>query len=316
MKPQECMEKLRGGPYMHLFTCYKPDNVWEVDHEAMRSNLRYMIRNGAKVVDATGGVGGEWPFLTDEERSECWKDVVVEGKGKVVCIACCGHSSTKKAVKIARFCEKIGIEGLMMVAPFGQTPDEEGLYQHYKKIAEATSLGIIVYNSPVSTHRANVTPAVMERLAQIPNIIGIKEASYDMDQLLAQIRVMEKYHKVVVSGMGDEFYVVGALASDVVVSSTNPAATWDPVGVIEFHNAVQRRDMAAIARSFRRFDLMRDFAQSVRRTHPNTFPQKAALDFVEGVRGGAVRPPLEELTEAERSQLRAVLVKMDLKLKK
>lgn len=314
MKPSEFAKRIGDGPWMHLLTSYKPDNVWEVDHEAMRLNLRYMIENGAKVVDC-GGTAGEWGFVTDEERMESYRDLVEVGKGKILCVAGNGHSSTKKAVEVTKAAEKLGVDGFMTIGPFYTTPDAEGLYQHFKAIAEATSLGVLVYNSSALTHRANISPAVMERLAKIPNIVGIKECGRDMDQWLAQIRLMERYHKIVVCGMEEMYYVAGALLSDAVVSCTTATATWDPAGPIALFDAVKSRDFNAITRWFRESSF--PYEEFKQRAGPgrNQSALKAGLDMVEGVRGGAVRLPAMPLKDAEQQELRDILSKKGLKLR-
>lgn len=315
MKPEVFLEKLRG-PYMHLNTSFRSDNVWEVDHEAMRSNLNYMINNGATVVDATASAG-EYNYLTDEERMACWQDLVAEGKGKVLTIAGNGHSSTKRVIEFTRYAESIGINGLMIIGPFGNTPDAEGLYQHYKEIAEATSLAVVIYNSPTHYHRVNVTPMIWDRLAHIPNIVAIKDCTYDMDQYFAYIRVAEKHHKAVICGTGELFYVTGALVSDVVRGWTCATATWDPLGPLDLYNAVMNRNKKEIKSWFRKTAPFESFKKHIQQTRPDSSRSvvKAPLDMIEGVRGGVVRPPVTPLTDSELAELKGILREQGLKVK-
>ena len=130
MEPKELQEKL-NGPLPVMFTPFKADNIYEVDHDALSQNLRYLINAGIKIVVTTGS-NGEFSSLTDEERKAVWQTVVDEGKGKVIIIAGSAHSGTKGTMELTQYAEKIGIDGVMIVSPYYMLPDEEGLYHHYQ----------------------------------------------------------------------------------------------------------------------------------------------------------------------------------------
>lgn len=312
MKPEEFKVRLKG-PIMVLFTPFKPGD-FEVDYEAIRQNLRYLIRAGVKVVVTTGS-GGEFSSLTDDERMEIWKTVVDEGKGKVTIIAGNGHSSTKQTVELTQYAEKIGIDGFMTITPYYLYPDDEGLYQHYKKVAESTSLGIMVYNSPKYA-KTNINISVLDRLAQIPNIVAIKETAYEMYQFYYMVRTMEKHNKPVICGMGDHWYswcgLIGNCPGFITIGGN-----WYPDISLELYDAVQRRDVLAVDKVRRKLDPLRAMFLRIQETrhHSRLAVSKEPMDMIEGLRGGLVRPPLTPLTNEERAEVRGIVKSMGRKLK-
>lgn len=313
MEPQEFKERL-NGPQPTLFTPFKADDVFEVDHDAIRQNLRYLIKAGIQIVIATGSIG-EFSSLTDEERMEIWKTVVDEGKGKVMVIAGNGHTSTKQTVELTQYAEKIGIDGFMMATPYYLYPDDEGLYQHYKKVAESTNLGIMLYNTPRYT-KINMSSSVLDRLAKIPNIVAIKETSWDISHFYTTVRTMEKYGKPVICGMGEHWYSWCGLIEGCTGFVTS-WGNWCPDISFEMYDAIQKKDLPAVDKIRRRLDRSRDMYQRIMamRHHSCFAVIKEPMDMIEGLRGGMVRPPLSPLTDEERIELRELLKGMGRKLK-
>ena len=312
MKPEEFKERL-NGPIVVLFTPFKPGD-FEVDYEAIRQNLRYLIKAGIKNVVTTGS-GGEFSSLTDEERMEIWKTVVEEGKGKVTIIAGNGHSSTKKTIELTQYAEKIGIDGFMTITPYYLDPDDEGLYQHYKKVAESTSLGIMLYNSPKYA-KTNISLSVLDRLAQIPNIVAIKETAYDMYQFYYMARAMEKHNKPAICGMGEHWYSWCGLI-DNCPGFISILGNWGPDIALEMHEAVQRRDVLAVGKVRRKLDPFRTMFIRIQQTrhHSRLAVTKEPMDMIEGLKGGLLRPPLTPLSDEERAELREIVKGMGKKLK-
>jgi 4-hydroxy-tetrahydrodipicolinate synthase len=153
----------------------------EVDEAAMRRLVRRQIDAGIHFVSPCGTTG-ETPTLTDEERAALVGLVVAEAAGRVPVLAGAGGYNTAEVCALAREFEKIGVDGLLSVAPYYNKPTQEGLYQHYRAIAESTSLPIVLYNVPGRTG-VNIEVSTLVRLAQIPNIVGVKEASGNMPQM-------------------------------------------------------------------------------------------------------------------------------------
>lgn len=313
MEPRELQARLKG-PLPVLFTPYKADNVFEVDHDAIRQNLRYLIDAGIKIVVTTGS-NGEFSSLTDEERMEIWQTVVSEGKGKVVIIAGNAHSSTKRVIELTQYGEKIGVDAFMTVPPYYMTPDDEGLYQHFKQVAASTKLGILLYNNPRAS-KVNISLPLLDRLAQIPNIVSTKETAYDMSQFYHVVRVMEKYHKPVICGMAEHWYSWCGLI-DGCTGYITSAANWCPDIALALDDAVQKRDLPAIDRIRRRLDPLRTMMLRIQATRHFSWlaVMKEPMDMIEGLRGGMVRPPLSPLANEERAELREIVKSLGRKLK-
>src|SRR5918996_5236644 len=135
------------------------------------------------------GTTGETPTLTDAERRRVVELVVEEANGKVPVLAGAGGYDTKEVAHAAREMEKAGAQGLLSVTPYYNKPTPEGLYQHFKAVADATPLPIILYNVPGRTG-CNIDPATCARLATIPTIVGVKEASGNIQQMVELCRAV------------------------------------------------------------------------------------------------------------------------------
>jgi 4-hydroxy-tetrahydrodipicolinate synthase len=128
------------------------------------------------------GTTGESPTLTHEEHLRVVEITVQEARGRVPVLAGAGGNNTEKIVPLIRELKELGVSGILSVTPYYNKPTQEGLYQHYKRLAEASSLPLVVYNVPGRT-QVNVEPATLERLAEIPNIVGVKESSGNIAQI-------------------------------------------------------------------------------------------------------------------------------------
>jgi 4-hydroxy-tetrahydrodipicolinate synthase len=152
-----------------------------VDEAGVRRLTRRQIDAGVHFL-CPCGTTGESPTLTDDERVRIVEIVAEEANGAVPILAGAGGYDTKEVIHAAALMQAAGAAGLLSVTPYYNKPSQEGLYQHYKAIAENTPLPIVVYNVPGRTG-VNVELATLTRLAQIPNIIGVKEASGNVTQM-------------------------------------------------------------------------------------------------------------------------------------
>src|SRR6185503_10564343 len=158
--------------------------------------------------------------------------VVEEARGRVPVIAGAGGNNTAHIIKLARECERIGVDGLLSVTPYYNKPTQEGLYQHFKAIAESTSLPIILYNVPPRTN-VNILPDTIVRLAEIPNIIGVKEASGDISQIAEIVNRVPPEFKVL---SGDD-------------SMTLPLIAVGGVGLISVASNEAPKELVALTRA-------------------------------------------------------------------
>src|SRR6476620_12306080 len=155
-----------------------------LDEAAVRRLARRQIDGGVHFV-CPCGTTGENPTLTDDERVRIVEILVDEAKSagrNVPVLAGCGGYDTKEVIHLAALMQRAGASGLLSVTPYYNKPTQEGLYQHYKAIAESTPLPIVVYNVPGRTG-VNVEVATLARMAEVPNIVGVKEASGNMTQM-------------------------------------------------------------------------------------------------------------------------------------
>ncbi|WP_425807410.1 4-hydroxy-tetrahydrodipicolinate synthase [Desulfitobacterium sp. Sab5] len=162
----------------------------EVDYEETKRLATYLVEHGSDGI-VVSGTTGESPTLTTEEKLELFK-VVKETVGKnVTVIAGVGSNNTASSIEMARRAADTGVDGLMAVVPYYNKPSQEGIYQHFRAIAEATSLPILLYNVPGRTS-INMLPETVLRLSEIPNIVALKEACGVMDQVSELKRILPK----------------------------------------------------------------------------------------------------------------------------
>ena len=161
-----------------LVTPFRHDG--SLDAEALRRLVRFQLEEGIHFL-VPCGTTGETPTLEHDEYLDVIRIVLDEVKGRVPVIPGVTGNSTAKVVQMAREVATLGVQGILSAAPYYNKPTQEGIYQHFKAIAEAVDLPVILYNVPGRTS-SNIEPATVARLAKIPNIAGIKEASGSITQ--------------------------------------------------------------------------------------------------------------------------------------
>jgi 4-hydroxy-tetrahydrodipicolinate synthase len=157
-----------------------------LDEEALRRLIRRQIAGGINFL-VPCGTTGESPTLSHEEHLRIVGITVEEAKGKVPVLAGAGGYDTRTVIEMARECERLGADGILSVTPYYNKPTQEGLYHHYKAIAEAISIPVILYNVTPRTN-VNIDPTTVRRLSEIQNIIGVKEASGNIAQITQVIQ--------------------------------------------------------------------------------------------------------------------------------
>ena len=175
------------GSIVALITPFKDNNL---DEDAYRQIIKYHIENGTNGV-VPGGTTGESPTLSHEEHKKIIEIAVKECDGKIPVIAGTGSNSTREAVELSRFAEKAGSDALLVVTPYYNKPTQEGLYQHYKKINDNVGVPIVIYNIP-SRSVIDMSVDTMAKLYELKNIIGVKDATGDLNRVDQQLKVMGK----------------------------------------------------------------------------------------------------------------------------
>jgi len=186
------------------------------------------------------GTTGESPTLTDGERTRIVEILVDEANGAVPVLAGAGGNNTTEVIHQADAMRHAGASGLLSVTPYYNKPTQEGLYQHYKAIAESTSLPIIVYNVPGRTG-VNVEVATLARLAQIPNIVGVKEASGNVTQMCEICRALP-HDFIVLSGDDALTLPLMAVGGRGIISVASNEIPFEMAQMVE---AAERGDFAA-----------------------------------------------------------------------
>ena len=168
------------GSYVALITPFKANG--EVDEEKIRELVNYHIENGtAGIVPC--GTTGEAPTLTFSEHEKVIKIVVEEVRGRIQVIAGAGSNDTKRAIELTKYAKELGADAALSTCPYYNKPSQRGLYEHYKKIAEEAGFPIMLYNVPGRTG-VNIESETVARLAEIPEIVAIKEATGSLEQMI------------------------------------------------------------------------------------------------------------------------------------
>ena len=173
------------GSIVALITPFKDDRL---DEENYINLIHHHLKNGTHGL-VPGGTTGESPTLSHEEHKKIINLSVKECKNRIPVIAGTGSNSTSEAVELSRFADKAGADGLLVVTPYYNKPTQEGLFQHYKKINDNVGIPIIIYNIP-SRSVIDMSVETMTRLFELKNIIGVKDATGDLNRAEQQRKAM------------------------------------------------------------------------------------------------------------------------------
>ncbi len=267
-----------------------------LDEVALRRLIQFQLRAGIDFL-VPCGTTGEAPTLEHGEHLGIIRLVVEEVAGKVPVIAGAGGNNTRKVTELLQEIGSLGVQGILSVAPYYNKPAQEGFYQHFKAIAESTHLPIILYNVPGRTS-CNIEPATVARLAKIPNIIGIKEASGSITQQMEVLNAVEPGFRVF---SGDDSFTfplmaLGGQGVVSVVSNEIPGAMTKLA-----HLMLEGRYDEARKLNAELLPLMQaNFIET------NPIPVKAALAMM-GMIEEAYRLPLVPMKPENRARLEKVL---------
>lgn len=283
------------GRYLSVIvTPFNEDNT--INYDSMRKVAQHMLDGGVEgfVVAATGG---ESATLALEERIALTKFMKKEFGDKAQIIVGTGNNNTAASIATTKAIEEAGADAVLLVAPYYNKPNQEGLYLHFKTIAESTSLPVFLYNVP-GRAGVKIAPETVARLAEVPNIYGMKDASGDMDNLTKLLRTVPESFRVYT---GDDNLVIPALSIGVyglisVVAQTIPA---EICTMMEKFREGKLDEAAEMHRKlFPVLDVM--FIAS------NPVPTKVALNLM-GYNVGNVRLPLTMASESQTNEIANVI---------
>lgn len=272
------------------------DRQGEIDYTATKNLIEHLIANGTDSI-VVAGTTGESPTLSKEEKIELFKFVVREVNGRIPVIAGTGSNNTRESIALTKEAENCGVDAIMLVAPYYNKPSQEGLYQHFKVIAEATSLPIMVYNIPGRTS-VNIDVDTIVRLSEIDNIVCVKEASGDLD---AMAEIINRTDDDFVLYSGDD-------------SLTLPVLAIGGVGIVSVSAHIVGNEMQEMIHAFKSGNVVE--AGAIHRellptfkalfSAPSPTPLKAALNM-KGIQVGEVRLPLLPLNDEQVLELKRQL---------
>jgi len=268
----------------------------DIDFQATRTLVNYLIANGSDGL-VVAGTTGESPTLTDNEKLDLFRFVAQVADGRAAVIAGTGSNSTRTSIELTQQAEATGIDAIMLTTPYYNKPSQEGLYQHYKAVAQATSLPVMLYNVPGRSAVA-IDPETIIRLSEISNIVSVKEASGDLD---AMTDIISKTSGDFTLYSGDD-------------NLTLPVLAIGGNGIVSVSSHIIGSDIKKMVQSFQNGDVQRAslihqellptmkalFAQ------PSPSPVKAALNMM-GMYVGDARLPMMPLSNDENQQLKQIL---------
>lgn len=272
------------------------DHHGEIDFPATEQLIEQLIANGSDGI-VVAGTTGESPTLSTEEKIALFQFTVHTVAGRIPVIAGTGSNDTHASISLTQQAEQAGVDGVMLVTPYYNKPSQEGMYQHFATIAAATRLPVMLYNIP-GRSVVNLAPETIIRLAQIDNIVSVKEASGDLD---AAAEIIENTPDSFSVYSGDD-------------SLTLPMLSIGGTGVVSVAAHIIGNEMQEMMTSFKTGDVTT--AAAIHRklvptmkalfAAPNPSPVKAALTIM-GIQVGGVRLPMIPLTNEETLTLRNAL---------
>ncbi len=291
------------GSLVALITPFKDGAVKDgaVDEEAFQSLVEWQIAEGTHGL-VPCGTTGESPTLSHHEHRRVVEMCVEAADGRVPVIAGSGSNSTEEAIALTRHARQAGADAALVVTPYYNKPTQEGLYQHFKAIHDSTELPIIIYNIP-GRSVVDLSVATMARLAQLPNIVGVKDATANLARPLdTRLAIGPSFCQL----SGEDATVVAFLAQG-GVGCISVTANVAPAECAALHDAWRIGDYEAVFRLRDRLGPLHNalFVET------NPAPIKYAVSLL-GRSSDAVRLPLVPVTEATRQQVRAAMAGLGL----
>ncbi|MCL6474127.1 MAG: 4-hydroxy-tetrahydrodipicolinate synthase [Firmicutes bacterium] len=287
--------QVNWGPVVTAMVTPFNENL-EVNYDAAQALAELLVQTGSTGL-VVSGTTGESPTLTHEEKVTLFRKVKEAVGNRAAVLAGTGTYDTEESVRLSQEAERAGVDGLLLVAPYYNRPSQEGLYQHFKTIAHAVDLPVMIYNIPGRTG-VNVEPGTLLRLAEITNVVAVKEASGNLNQM-----------SEICAGAPDGFLVYSG--DD---SLTLPLLAVGGVGVVSVASHVVGRDIRRMCEAF-----FAGKVQEATKLHhrmlplfkalfctTNPVPVKAALNML-GATVGGVRLPLVEANDKEKEIVRKAL---------
>jgi len=272
------------------------DDQLQIDYDKTERLIDHLLATGTETL-VVSGTTGESPTLSSNEKLQLFRHVVAYSKGRCKVVAGTGSNNTASSIEFTQAAAETGVDAVMLVTPYYSRPSQEGLYQHFKAVAESTKLPVMLYNVPGRT-AVNMTAETTLRLAQLPNVVCVKEASGNLSQMA---QIIEHAPADFELYSGDD-------------SLTLPILSIGGVGIVSVASHVIGKEMQEMMEAFFSGNLAK--AASLHRkllpvfeglfAYPSPGPTKAALEKL-GIEVGDVRLPLVALNDEERAFVHSLL---------
>jgi len=287
-----------SGVYVPLATPFTKDG--SLNEPVLRQLVDYLIAEGVTGL-APCGTTGESATLTHDEHKRVVEIVVEQTNGRVPVIAGTGSNSTAEAVDLTRHAERSGADAVLVICPYYNRPTQQGLIAHFRRVADSTELPVIMYNIPKRTG-VNMEVATTLQLAKQPNIVGTKEGSGDVDQVMRIIAEAEDFS--VLSGEDNLLLPICALGGTGGIVASAHFAVPDWVRLVEAVEAGRMEEARKL--HYRLLALVRAVFYET-----NPIPVKAGLELL-GIPAGPPRLPMTPATDNCRAVLKATFEKLGL----
>lgn len=285
-----------SGSIVALITPFKDGGV---DCKKLGELVEYHIESGTDAI-VPCGTTGESPTLNYEEHERVVSEVIQKASGRIPVIAGTGSNSTSEALRLTKSAKKAGANASLLITPYYNKPTQEGLYLHFKAIAEEVDIPIILYNVPSRT-AVSITPETVARLAEIKNIVGIKEASGSIDHTS---QILQLCDITVVSGDDSLTLPIMAVGGKGVISVVANIVPADVARMVHDFNNGNHKEAQEMHRKL--FPLCRAMF-----IETNPISVKTAMRLL-GTLNGEMRLPLCKMTQGHESQLATALKKYGL----
>ncbi|MCF6096239.1 4-hydroxy-tetrahydrodipicolinate synthase [Thermovorax subterraneus] len=276
------------------------DEDLNVDYRAFEKLVDYLIENGSDALVVTGTTG-ESPTLSDEEKVNLYKLAKEVSRGRAKIIAGTGSYDTRHSIELSVKAQEIGVDGLLLVSPYYNKPTQEGLYRHFKMIAESVDIPVMLYDVPGRT-AVTIEPETLKRLSEVKNIVAVKDAGGNLDKTSKTVALAPNLQVY----SGDD-------------SLTLPMLAVGAKGVVSVASHLVGKRIKEMIQAFEKGEV-----DKAREIHlelfelfkalfvvTNPIPVKEALNMV-GVKVGGLRPPLVGADDKTREILKKVLSKLGL----
>jgi 4-hydroxy-tetrahydrodipicolinate synthase len=299
------------------------DENFRLDIEGLKENTKFLVDFAEKgkrdLVIMTNGSTTEWYANSIEEQRKVIKTVVETVDGRVPVVAGASQAGTAETIKMARYAEEAGADCAMVVLPYYHAPTREGLYRHFKAIAESVNIGVMIYTNP-DVSGTLIDTDLLQRLSKVENIVAIKDNNPNVAEYAWKAALLDPQDIALVNGFGEMHYIGSAAYGFRYRGFVTWIGNFAPSVSYDVYRAVADRDferaMSCLKRILPLNGLLDKFMK--RRESLSIIPSilrtnymymsvgKACMDIA-GLHGGPLKQPLEDITQDEKKELEKVL---------